>query len=164
VFAYLEPLWRPLVRYADFKGRSTRTDLGVFWALLMVLSLPLHAAEIIGVLSVETRRVVESVLVLLILCPLVALLVRRLHDQGRGGWWLLIGAPALSLILVQQWRRLTLGWDIVGGRDPFPVDLVAGISILVVAVLVLLPNEPGPNRFGPDPRRSRSGGTSSVSG
>jgi uncharacterized membrane protein YhaH (DUF805 family) len=36
--------------------------------------------------------------------PFIALEVRRLHDTGRSGWWLLIGlVPIVGLILIFVW-------------------------------------------------------------
>ena len=147
--------WRVLARYADFSGRSRRTELGDLWLMLMVLSLLLIPAQ--AYLDFRTKPISDVALFAVTICPVVALFVRRLHDQGRSGWWLVGGLPALATILMDQWRRLTLGWQAYGVDDPIAMEIAAGLSALYVMAMILADGEEGPNRYGPDPRHSEPG-------
>ena len=69
-------------KYADFKGRASPSEYHWF-ALFLFLA---HSA-----LSMVGFRL-EVVFLFATLLPSMAVLVRRLRDTGRSGWWLLIGA------------------------------------------------------------------------
>ena len=141
----------PLKRYAVFRGRSTRFELILFFALLVLVRIAIGYTA--WFLSPENVEWGQRGLIVLIFCPLVALMVRRLHDTGRAGRWLLIGLPLLGFLL----------WEvIVEVRDPLaqsPIDalpVLARVALamtgVVVAVLLLWDADEGGNPYGPDPR------------
>lgn len=71
--------------YADFKGRARRKEYWMFVLFNMIISIVL---ELIGsLLGVSWIGWIYSLAVLI---PGLAVAVRRLHDTGRSGWWLLI--------------------------------------------------------------------------
>lgn len=90
---------RPLKRYADFKGRSPRAEYWWFVAfqwLLLILSV-LFAFSIAGAAKAgETDALMAGFIipfaigVLLLIIPNIAVQVRRLHDQDRSGWMILL--------------------------------------------------------------------------
>lgn len=142
----------PLRRYAEFGGRSTRTELVAFYLLVMlILALGLALSLIVPVLRSAGIAVIGWLLLLALLCPSVALAVRRLHDSGRSGWWALLAAPA---------NVLDLFHDFYAGPPLEPemaaplADLagLAGLASLGLLVLLLWNDDPGPNRYGPNPR------------
>lgn len=77
----------------------------------------------------------------LLLFPTACILSKRLHDRGRAGWWAFLVVWAL----VEAW--------------PKPSNLFGYVALLVLAAtfvdLGLMPGEPGPNRFGPNPAATR---------
>ena len=84
--------------YATFKGRASRSEFWkfvVFMAIvLMVLYLPLIATggmtgEPGSGLSilVTVSLLAVGIFTLVTLLPYLAVLVRRLHDTDRSGWW-----------------------------------------------------------------------------
>ena len=123
---------RALRHYADFRGRSRRSEWawfnyvltgGVQFAAASPLIYPLvYGREMVF----DDRQLMTNLGVCCVvatwglLIPSLAVAVRRLHDTGRSGWLVLL--------------------------NPVPI---AG---LVVLVFCLLPGTPGENRFGPDPR------------
>ncbi|WP_127144283.1 DUF805 domain-containing protein [Pelagibacterium montanilacus] len=89
-------------RYVDFRGRSTRSQFWLFtlfYLLLLCAGLLLDA--MIGTLDAEGNGVIGGVVVLAHLIPSLSVLVRRLHDIDRTGWWALIMlVPLVGLIVL----------------------------------------------------------------
>jgi uncharacterized membrane protein YhaH (DUF805 family) len=87
-----------LGKYADFSGRSRRSEywywgLAVFVAEIAVLIIR-SAANGLG-------QVLYIALVLATIVPSLAVAVRRLHDTGRSGWFVLIGLiPIIGWIVL----------------------------------------------------------------
>jgi len=141
---------RPLRRATDFRGRSRRLELIAFYILAMGVNL---IAEWIGAFFAEwsTRDIPGIVAQALLALPACALFVRRLHDSGRRGWWILLGLPAVAANL---WResadpavRLVQGpWD------PAWAMAIGGLLLLTLFALLLWDDDPEPNRYGPNPR------------
>jgi uncharacterized membrane protein YhaH (DUF805 family) len=136
----------PLKRYADFSGRASRME---FWVFLLFATLLTMAARYLDGLD-GTRNPVslgmgtaELAVSIAVLLPTVAVGVRRLHDSGRSGWWImLIYLPWLATFAANGNERLTIaaaGALLVGG--------------LAWVALMLLPGEATENRFGPPPAR-----------
>ncbi len=81
-------------KYVDFSGRASRSELWWFF-LFQVLAL---------VVSGLIHNLVYLVVVLALLLPALAVGVRRLHDVGRSGWWLLIGIiPLVGSLVLLYW-------------------------------------------------------------
>lgn len=84
-------------KYADFSGRASQSEFW-FWTLAVVLA-SLVANVIDGVLG--TGPIVSLLLTLATLVPGLAVSVRRLHDTGRSGMWLLIAfVPIVGFIIL----------------------------------------------------------------
>lgn len=76
----------PLRRAFDFSGRSDRVEFWVFEILTTVALLVVEAIE----LSLWGVPVLFVLICLFLLIPSLSLMVRRLHDTGRSGWWVLL--------------------------------------------------------------------------
>lgn len=82
-------------KFASGRGRARRAECWLF-ALFGLFGTLLLASLDVAVLGREFP-VVGMVFALLVLTPLVAVTIRRLHDIDRSGWWVLIGAvPVLG--------------------------------------------------------------------
>ena len=118
----------PLKRYAEFSGRSRRSEYWWYTLLLVLMSIvvrllfgaspdplnPFAFPQIFG-------GWLSFLLVVATIIPSLGVAVRRLHDRGKSGWWYFI-------LLV----------PIIGG--------------IVLLVWFCQEGESGPNRFGPDPK------------
>ncbi|HEV2817109.1 MAG TPA: DUF805 domain-containing protein [Allosphingosinicella sp.] len=143
--------WEPLVRYADFSGRSRRSDLLFFYVLTILLNVLIDWAGLLA--GLHDYRWLSLAFTLMLLCPWAALAVRRLHDSGRGGWWLLLGLPVLALNLWDDWRRLGDPFALsVQSSLPILVEIPLALALLALIVLLFWEDEEGPNCYGPNPR------------
>jgi uncharacterized membrane protein YhaH (DUF805 family) len=109
-------------RYADFQGRSGRSEFWLFVLFCMLVGVAFSIlSTVLGGNSLQPNMLVMAlygIFSLVSLVPSLAVAFRRLHDTDRSAWWLLIG-------------------------------LVPLLGAIVLIVFYCLPGTPGPNRFGP---------------
>jgi uncharacterized membrane protein YhaH (DUF805 family) len=74
-----------LNKYADFSTRSRRMEYWMFLLMNCVVSIVL---TVVG--SLLGLRWISYVYSIFLFVPVLAVSVRRLHDTGRSGWWLLL--------------------------------------------------------------------------
>ena len=94
------PMFRPIVRYVDFGGRSTRSE---FWLFLLFNYMVVagFAALVVGdslagghfdldkfLANYMRFSPLLSLFNLALFLPNLAVRVRRLHDIRRSGWWI----------------------------------------------------------------------------
>lgn len=121
-------------RYADFQGRSRRSEYWWVYLFNMMVVLGLMIVAFLpGSINYSTGEpgVVYFILIGVLflymlgtLIPGLALMVRRLHDVNLSGWILL------------------------GVLVPL-VNLLVGIGLFIVC---FIPGTVGPNKYGPDPK------------
>lgn len=97
-----------LKRFSDFEGRSCRREYWMFQIIYLALGLfvgfilseGLHSEGGFGwIASITMLLLVISVLVLFL--PLIALQVRRFHDQDKTGWFALLNfVPYLGPFII----------------------------------------------------------------
>ena len=161
-----EAIAQCLRRYAGFSGRATRAEYW-WWELATTACI-----IILGVLAfllpdaAGTLSVVESLFVLAILLPTWTVTVRRLHDIGKSGWWILtwmiLGSVSGIIMVVGAVLAFGLAFlgDLLGeggltaiGYVVLIVGLVPHVAIwLWVIVWMARQGDDGANRHGPDPR------------
>lgn len=99
-----------LKKYATFSGRAQRAEYWYFFLFYILIFIGLSIIDgITGSFSGETGMgFLGGLMSLALLVPSIAVGVRRLHDTGRSGWWLLIafipliGAIVLVVFTVQD--------------------------------------------------------------
>lgn len=95
-----------LKKYAVFSGRARRKEYWMFYLVNCVIGALIGIIEVMAGMSPQSALTILYSLVILI--PSFAVAVRRLHDTGRSGWWLLIalvpivGAIVLLVMVVQD--------------------------------------------------------------
>ena len=193
----LPPLFRPLAKYAVFDGRSNRAE---FWMFIFV-TYALNIAFLLLIISPGFAKgdyahpdwdaLVSSYMRnspplslfgLAILLPTLGVFVRRLHDTGRTGWWLIMpyvvaiiayivfvfaNGPELLQIMENITKAMPVPTD---GTPPDPMVMLKLEMPLFKLMLpwVMIPSyaaqglllifcalrgTPGPNRFGPPPAK-----------
>ena len=96
--------------YVKFSGRATRSEYWwfyLFWLILVVVT---------GMISEN----LAAVLILALLLPSLAVGVRRMHDIGKSGWWLLVALIPLigGLILLYFLVQPSVGDNDYGPAAP----------------------------------------------
>ncbi|VWD41690.1 DUF805 domain-containing protein [Burkholderia lata] len=96
-----------LNKYATFDGRARRAEYWYFVLLSFILSI---ATQVIGVAGRNAGLItvlllgVLALVSLALVIPGIAVSVRRLHDTGRSGWFLLLALiPIVGSILLLVW-------------------------------------------------------------
>lgn len=83
-------------KYAVFSGRARRKEYWMF--VLFNIIVAIIVGTIGGIIHTTLLSFLYSVAVII---PALAVAVRRLHDTGRSGWWLLIVfIPVIGAIIV----------------------------------------------------------------
>ena len=80
----------------QFSGRAGRREYWMFFAANLLLSIVLSVVD-----SITGVPLLAPLFVLAALVPSIAVGIRRLHDTGRSGWWLLaVLVPVLGGLIV----------------------------------------------------------------
>ncbi|MFF7752713.1 DUF805 domain-containing protein [Streptomyces sp. NPDC007971] len=83
-----------LKKYAVFSGRARRKEYWLFSLFVGIIYMVLAIAAAAS--KTPALFILVGVFYLGILLPSLAVAVRRLHDTGRTGWWLLFGIVPLA--------------------------------------------------------------------
>jgi uncharacterized membrane protein YhaH (DUF805 family) len=172
---------RPLKRYAEFSGRSSRAEFWwfflalcliyiVFWFVFFGAVVSSIAAgqsnPNVGMLgAIGAGGILLGLFWLALIVPTIAVQVRRLHDTNRSGWWLggfylLYGVYFVLMFgsLASVMTAAAAG----GAASPTPpnstmltavmvLGLVMFVYVIALLVFYCLGGTKGPNRFGDDP-------------
>ena len=143
--------------YATFSGRTQRS--GYWWVVLfaVILSVGLFFLDLAFFSAVWPQELLAQglgplsiVMILGLLLPSLSLGVRRLHDTGRSGWWLLLPvAPGIlqTIVFADQPPEAAL---------TSPLGIVLGLAVLAASIVLLVfyvkDSQPGDNQYGPNPK------------
>ncbi|MGX7668838.1 DUF805 domain-containing protein [Flavobacterium pedocola] len=83
-----------LKKYAQFSGRARRKE---YWMFFLFNIIAIYGLMALGMFVSSYFMVAYGIYALGVLIPSIAVGVRRMHDVGKSGWFLLI--PIYSLIL-----------------------------------------------------------------
>ena len=119
-------------RFADFKGRSRRSEYWYIQLFLVATNLAVAGIDL-ALMDGDLDRfianggggIVGLIWIFATIVPALAVLIRRLHDTGRTGWWALVG-------------------------------LVPFVGAIVLLVFTVTDSSPGENKYGTSPKASSS--------
>jgi uncharacterized membrane protein YhaH (DUF805 family) len=123
-----------LKKYVEFSGRARRKEYWFFVLFNLIIMCVLSAVDVfVGTRNaVAGLGVLTGIYALVVLLPGLGVSVRRLHDTGRSGWWLLIalvplvGGIIVLIFMVLDSERVTnvYGPDPKAGeRSPVPATV-----------------------------------------
>lgn len=101
---FIEAVRNAYRNFANFSGRARRAEYW-WWTLFATLVYLGAEAVNLGAYSMDGGANPAGLIILLvILFPGIALSVRRLHDTGRSGWWLLVNVlPLIGYLIFLYW-------------------------------------------------------------
>jgi uncharacterized membrane protein YhaH (DUF805 family) len=121
-----------LRRYVDFNGRAGRSE---YWWFALANAIVAVALNILGKVGSGmglggVLMVPYYVYLLAVLLPSLSVGVRRLHDTGRSGWWLLLAlVPVIGdLVLIVFFILDSTPGDNKYGPHPAGARMVAGVT------------------------------------
>ncbi len=101
VGAWMDGYLAAMGKYGTFSGRAARQEYWVFHLVLVVLSLAASVADLLVFgTGLDHQGPVGLVVLLVHLVPSLAVSVRRLHDIGRTGWWLLLEITVIGILVI----------------------------------------------------------------
>lgn len=91
-----------LNNYVNFDGRASRSEFWWFALFYLALSIPVNFIDlIIGIEPIPGYGPFAIILIIGLFLPNLSLVVRRLHDIGRSGWWYFIAlVPCVGFIIL----------------------------------------------------------------
>ena len=140
----------------DLKSKFLRFDNRLNRKRYIIRSLSLLAAvlvllTVLGIIlymlygkSNTTALTIGKVVAVILIIPSYSLIIRRLHDLNRPGWWC---APLIINTIIKMFLKDTQSsalFSIIGG-------LIALASFILSIYLLFFKGTDGPNQYGPDP-------------
>lgn len=107
------------------------------WVVLMAVAFTLANYDVVAIQTI-------AFCIVALLWPTSAVLVKRLHDRNKKGWWALLLILAW-ILAAGNWQMLAPVWQWGVGRF-IPTLIVVMMAIDLGAFL----GTPGDNRFGPE--------------
>lgn len=103
--AAIRSFWK---RYRNFSGRSRRSEYWFIQLFLVatnlavaIIDLALMGWDVDRFIANGGGGIVGLLWILVTIVPTFAVLVRRLHDTGKSGWWALVGfLPLVGAIVL----------------------------------------------------------------
>ena len=94
-------------KYATFSGRASRPEFWYFWLTCFLVNFIFNViVQLVGPESAASNivAIVQGLFGLAIIIPHIAVVVRRLHDTNRTGWWfLIVFIPLIGAIILLLW-------------------------------------------------------------
>jgi len=166
---------QPLKKYTDFNGRARRSEYWLFFALQVAISVVLNLLQTAGGVISGIATGLGMVVSLGFLIPSLAVGVRRFHDTGRTGWWLLFYPVVYFVSLIAFFITHPGLADQMAGLDRAALEagdpnalmafftamgtplllwvvLPTWLASLVTFVFHVQDGQPQANRFGDDPK------------
>ena len=128
-------------KYVNFSGRATRSEFWWFYLFTVLVNLVAtsQASSFVPTL-LDGQDMTENessyflnnffflylstITSLILLLPSLAVAVRRLHDVGRSGWWILIAFTVIGIIPLLIWYVTdTTDEENVYGPNPKTEDI-----------------------------------------
>ena len=147
-----------LKKYAVFKGRSRRKEYWMFTLFQIIFGLVATAIDYAIGSRIDRLNygIVYSLYSLATFIPGMAVTVRRLHDIGKSGWWL-VGLFFLVIVAAVMVATATLG----SGANAIYAPIIVGLIFIAVAIVWLVfmctDSQPGANKWGPNPKTESAG-------
>ncbi|QOG03297.1 DUF805 domain-containing protein [Flavobacterium sp. MDT1-60] len=107
--------------YANFSGRARRSEYWFYTLATIIISILLMIVDIFSGLTIGTGElgICRGIYSLLVFIPGLAVLVRRLHDVGKSGWFFFIVFIPLAGVI---WLLVVLCTEGESGTNQWGID------------------------------------------
>lgn len=143
-------------QYSDFKGRARRKEFWMFSLVQFILGLIFFTADILlFFLPSDGFPILTMLYVTAMFFPSLGVLVRRLHDIGKSGWWYANFCVKLWLVFIVLGILWALGAIcsipifVYIGYAIFPLGIAASVWLIVI---FCKDSEPHENKWGLNPK------------
>ena len=86
IASFSEAVKRCFKRYASWRGRANRVEFWMWWLFVLIAT----AFVVVGWLMIPV-----------LIIPTISVTIRRLHDIGKSGWWILLCCiPLVNIYLI----------------------------------------------------------------
>lgn len=160
---FLEAIKSVFLKYATFSGRARRSEFWFFFLLNVLVSIVLSKIPSLSFLS--------FIWTLGVMIPYLAVTVRRFHDIGKSGWYLLVPTiPALAYTgylvyyVIKVMKETGDSFNDINAISQHITDNPSGIVAIVLLGLLFIvtfivwivwmakDSQPGENKWGPNPK------------
>ena len=118
---FVEAIQSGFKYYVKFDGRASRSEF--WWFVLFYVIVSVVVAVVGNMMGDSVGMGLRGLVGLAFLLPMLGLEIRRLHDTGRSGWWVLIAfVPLVGIILLIVW------WAGAGTPGPNKYGMGAGVT------------------------------------
>jgi uncharacterized membrane protein YhaH (DUF805 family) len=146
---YLE-VWK---KYAVFTGRAQRAEFWYFTLFNIIIGFVLGFLD--GALGLyDSQReigILSGIYSLAVFIPSLAVSVRRLHDIGKSGWWLLFFM--ILMIFIPFLTGVMAAWLQINAFN-FIGIIISEIIVIYLLLIVWFAtdSQPGENKYGKNPK------------
>jgi len=145
-----------LKKYATFEGRASRSEYWwfyLFYALTQILSTIIFFTfssesfeKYVGYTYLGYNPV-ELIIAIILFFPFLSVSIRRLHDSGKSGWWLLSPLVVVIIFGLLSYILVTIGLDL-GDFAYFMFLIPMMLVVLYLFYLMLKKSDDGENKYG----------------
>lgn len=117
--SFVDAIKTVLSKYATFSGRARRSEYWFWFLGLFIASVIVNRIDMVMGTQPGQVGILSIVLLVATFVPNLAVIVRRLHDTSRSGWWILISLiPIVGVIVLIVFLCQDSHGDNVHGPSP----------------------------------------------
>lgn len=141
--------------YFDFSGRAHRSEFWMFIAVNVIIQFIFYTFEFLFLATSEWLLyflyIISAIYNLAVFFPSLAVLIRRLHDIGKSGWWVITPYVVIFIIAI-----MIMILVLIFPNNPLvvfcpPILLFLG-SLIWFYYILAKDSQPGKNKWGPNPK------------
>ena len=136
------------VKYADFKGRASRSE---YWYFILFHILASLVAGLLDKMIFNRAEGIISLIVNLgLLIPTFAVAFRRFHDIGKSGWWITLTSIILGMIYGAFYALTLSNYSNTGMILPV-LGVIYLMIIIGLIIMLFKKGDPLANKYGDVP-------------
>ena len=131
-------------KFATFSGRARRKEYGWFLVFNFIVGIIISVVDFLA--FGDSDGFFSLIYALIVFIPGLAVLIRRVHDFGKSGWFVLVMilAPSISFVIA----------GFLGESSLAVLFMIIGLALLIYFNLlpIFKKGDEGDNTYGSDPK------------